>query len=385
MLAMRRTPITLLVTIVLAAAALLSMSDTLGNPVRWTPDGLFYQARTLELQGTPREQALRETFQGPLAADLRRTDPERSGNPEWVSYNAQFYERRLTVPAAAAALKPVAGERAIVDMSVAGYVAAILAIFGLLLLRFRVAVAGAIALATVALPALAHHSSFPLTDSWGLALETAALAAGILALERGRRWVIAWAAAVLLLAFTRDSALVLVAAAAWLALTHRSKVPAWMLGTGIVAALAVLALFPMPMRELIAMMLNGAQPDPGASWGSILGQYPGAIADMLQADGGYVRDGAWFTALYLIAGLGLLFLLGRGPRASAVTTLLKAGAVAGAAYVVAVPIFSAFRLELTLVPMAAFGLALGVEWIAARASLPGLVRAPFAASGRASI
>jgi hypothetical protein len=381
---MRRTSITLLIALALAAAALLSMSDTLGNPVRWTPDGLFYQARTLELRGTPQAQSLTEAFQGPLAADLRQIDPTRSGNPDWVSYNAQFYERRLTVPAAAAALEPIAGERAILDVSVAGYVAAILALFGLLLLRFRLPIAAAVALATVALPALSKHASFPLTDSWGLALETAAIAAGILALERGRKWVIAWAAAVLLLAFTRDSALVLVVAAAWLTFRHRSNVSAWMLGTAGAAALAVVAIFPMPMRELLAMMLNDAQPDPAASWGSVLGRYPSAIADLLQADGGYVRDGAWFSALYLIAGLGLLFVLGRGRNATPTTTLLKAGAVAGAAYVVAVPIFSAFRLELVLVPMAAFGLALGLEWIAARATVPEPLRAELARPRRAS-
>jgi hypothetical protein len=383
MLAMRRTAITLLVALALAGAALLSMSGTLSDPVRWTPDGLFYQARSLELQGTPRAEALRETFQGPLAADLRTIDPEHTGDPEWVSYNAQFYERRVAVPAAATVLEPIAGDRAILDLSVAGYVAAVLAIFAFLLLRFRLPIAAAVALATVVLPALTKHSGFPLTDSWGLALETAAFAAGILALERGRRWVIAWAAAVLLLAFTRDTALVLVAAAAWLALTQRSRVSAWMLGTGLAASLAVLALFPMPMRELLAMMLNDAQPNPDASWGAILGQYPGAVVDMLQADGGAVRNGAWFTAAYLILGVGLLFVLGRGSRGSSATTLLKAGAVAGAAYVLAVPIFSAFRLELVLVPMAAFGLALGIEWLAARVSVPKRVNAPIPAAGRA--
>jgi hypothetical protein len=385
MLAMRRTATTLLVALALACAALFSMSGTLSDPVRWTPDGLFYQARSLELQGTARADALRETFQGPLAAELRQIDPARTGDPAWVSYNAQFYERRVAVPAAAAALEPLAGERAILDLSVAGYVAAVLAIFGFLLLRFRLPIAAAVAFATVLLPALTKHSSFPLTDSWGLALETAALAAGTLALERGRRWVIAWAAAVLLLAFTRDSALVLVAAAAWVALTQRSKVSAWMLGTGVAASLAVLALFPMPTRELLAMMLNGAQPDPDASWGAVLSQYPGAIVDMLQADGGAVRGGAWFTAAYLLLGVGLLFVLGRGARGSAVTTLLKAGAVAGAAYVVAIPVFSAFRLELVLVPMAAFGLALGIEWLAARASVPKRAGAPIPAPGRAGI
>jgi len=380
---MRSTLSTLLVAIALAAVTLLTAADTLRDPVRWSPDGLFYQARSLELRGMDRDEALATTFQGPLGERLRQIDPERSGDAAWVRYNAQFYERRVLVPAAAAALDPVAGDRALVDVSVAGYVAAVLAIFGLLLLRFRLPVAAAVALATIALPALSHHASFPLTDSWGLALETLALGAGILALERGRRWVIAWAAALLLLAFTRDSALVLVAAAAWLALTQRSRVSAWLLGSGVAASVAVLALFPMPMRELIAMMLNGAQPDPGASWGSIIGQYPGAIADLLQADGGFVRDGAWFSALYLLAGLGLLFVLGRGARGSGTTTLLKAATIAGLGYVVAIPVFSAFRLELVLVPMAAFGLALGLEWVAARASVRGLVRTPIAATGRA--
>jgi hypothetical protein len=381
---MRRNVVTTLVALALGALALLSMADTLREPVRWTPDGLFYQARALEISGTDREQALVETFQGPKGDTLRAIDPERSGDPEWVLYNAQFYTRRVTVPAAAAALEPVAGDRALIDLSVAGYVAAILAIFAFLLLRFSLPIATAVSLATIAMPALSNHAGFPLTDSWGLALMTAALACGVLALERGRRWVIGWALALLLLAFTRDSGLVLVAAAAWLTLTQRSKVSGWLLGTALAAAVPAALIFSMPMRELLAMMLNDAQPDPGASWVSILERYPGAIIDLLQADGGYVRDGAWGSALYLLAGIVLLFALSRGQRATASTTLLKAAVVAGAGFVVAVPIFSAFRLELVLVPMAAFGLALGLEWIAARVALPSLVRPAVSASGRAS-
>jgi hypothetical protein len=379
---MRRTPVTLLVALALAATALLSMADTLGDPVRWTPDGLFYQARTLELQGTPRDEALARTFQGPLGADLRAIDPERSGDPAWVSYSAQFYERRVAVPAAAAVLEPLGGDRTLLDLSVAGYVAAVLAIFGFLLLRFSLPIAAAVSLATLALPALTKHAGFPLTDSWGLALETAAFAFGVLALERGRRWVIAWAAAILLLALTRDSMLILVCAAAWLALTQRSRVSAWLFGTAVAAALPVLLVFSMPMRELLGMMLNDIQPDPGASWFSIAERYPAAIVDLLQANGGFVRDGAWLSAAYLIAGLVLLLLLARGSRATPATTLLKAGAVAGVAYILVVPIFSAFRLELVLVPMAAYGLALGIEWSAARAALPVWARTPVTVSGR---
>lgn len=381
---MKRTTLTLLTALAIAAIAVLSMSDTLSNPVRWTPDGLFYQARALEIQGVDRQESLTRTFQGPLGNELRAVDPTRSGDMDWVNYNAQFYERRVAIPAAAAALEPVAGERAILDLSVAGYVAAILAIFSLLLLRFSLPVAAAVSLATLALPALSHHAGYPLTDSWGVALETAAVAFGILALDRGKRWVIGWTVALLLLAFTRDSVLILVCAAAWLALTQRSRVSYWLLGTSVAATVPVMLIFAMPTRELLAMMLNDAQPDPGASWGTILGQYPGAIVDMLQADGGYVRGGAWLTAMYLLIGIFLLFLLTRGARGSSATTLLKAAAFAGAAYVVTIPVFSAFRLELVLVPMAAFGLAAGLEWAAARAALKSWVRPALPAPGRAS-
>ena len=191
---MRRLVPRLLVATALAAAALLAVAGSLDAPVRWTPDGLFYQARSLELQGSDRADALERTFGGSLGAELRMRDPQRSGDPAWVSYNAQFYERRITVPLAGAALEPLAGERALLDISLAGYIAAILAVFSLLLLRFGLAVSAVVALATVFLPALIHHASFPLTDSWGLALETAAFASALLVLQRGPRWLIAWTA-----------------------------------------------------------------------------------------------------------------------------------------------------------------------------------------------
>ena len=46
--------------------------------------------------------------------------------------------------------------------------------------------------------------------------------------------------------------------------------------------------------------------------------------------------------------------------------------MAGALSVLVIPIFSAFRLELVCVPMAAFGLGLGAERLAARAASLGL-------------
>ena len=153
------------------------------DPVEWTPDALYYQARVLELRGE--DNASNKVFHGPLAADLRARDPGHTGNEAWVEYNEPFYERRVAVPLAAAALYPVTEERSLLDLSLVGYVAAVLALFGLLLLRFRIALAAAVAAAAALLPPLTHHSSFPLTDSWGLALEIVALGAAILSLERG--------------------------------------------------------------------------------------------------------------------------------------------------------------------------------------------------------
>jgi hypothetical protein len=239
---MRKTLSVLLVAAALVAAALIAVGGSLSGAPRWSPDGLFYQARSLEFQGAGHAESLQQTFQGPLGAELRRIDPTRSGSPSWVSFNAQFYERRVAMPVAAT--NPV---------------------------KLR---------------------------------------------------------------------------------------------------------YPTPMRELLAQMLNDAMPVADPSWGFIAGQYPGAIFDLLRADGGFVRDGAWYSAAYLIGGLLLLFGLARGDNATPWTSLLKAGAVAGIAYVLVIPIFSAFRLELGLVPFAAFGLALAAERVAERIALPSLVRRP---------
>jgi hypothetical protein len=359
---MRKLVSPLLVAAVLVVAALLAIGGSLSGPSRWSPDGLFYQAKAYELRGMGEPEALNRAFEGPLGASLGARDPERAGDPSWVAYNARFYERRLAVPLAGAALTPLAGDRALLDLSLAGYVVAVLAVFALLLLRFRLAVAAVGALATVALPALVHHSSFPLTDSWGLALETGALASGLLVLDRGWRWLIPWFVALALLSITRDSVWLPILAAAWIAVSTRSRDAWWLLGTGLAAVLPAMLLVAVPMRELLAQMLTDLQPHPDASWASIAADYPGALVDLLRADGGFVRDGAWYSAAYFGAGLMALLLLGRGRDAS----FLKAGALAGIAYVLAVPVFSAFRLELAWVPFAAFGIALAADRAMAR-------------------
>ena len=148
---MRQLAVRLLVAAVLAATALLAVAGSLSGPARWSPDGLFYQARVYEIRdGLSQRDALSKAFEGPLGARLRAIDPDRSGNPDWVAYNAKFYERRVTVPLAAAALTPAAGDRAILDIALAGYIVAVLALYWLLLLlRFRLVVAAGVTLATI--------------------------------------------------------------------------------------------------------------------------------------------------------------------------------------------------------------------------------------------
>ncbi len=350
----------------LAALSCLAVWPAFNDPVEWTPDALYYQARVLELRGE--DDALDKVFEGPLAAELRERDPGHTGNEAWVDYNEPFYERRVAVPLAAAAIYPVTEERSLLDLSLVGYIAAVLALFGLLLLRYRTALAAAVAAAAALLPPLTHHSSFPLTDSWGLALEIVALAAAILALERGLVWLPLWIGAIGLLAFTRDSTWIPILAVGWLALRSRSRVPVTLFGTGLAAALPAVLLFTTPVRDLLALLVNDSEPSSDTSWGFIAGHYPGALVELLRANVGFLRRGEWYTALFLVGGVVALLLLvwRRRETRDAPTTLMTAGAFLALGYVLAAPVFSAFRLELVFVPMAAWGVALGAERVAAR-------------------
>jgi hypothetical protein len=372
---MSRLPVVLVVAM-LAAIAVVTVWPTADDPVEWTPDALYYQAKLLEYRGVPHDEAMERAFEGPLSAELRARDPEHTANATWVDYNEPFYERRVAVPLAGAALYPLAGDRSLLLISLAGYAAAVLALFGLLLLRFRVAVAAAIAGLTALLPPLVDHASFPLTDSWGLALEIGALTAALLTLDRGRRWLALWIPVIAVLAFTRDSTWIPILAALWCAVRLRSGRAAWLAGTGFLAALPALLLFTVPVRDLLGLLVNESDIPADRSWSFILGEYPGAIVELVRANGGFVRDGAWFGGLYLVGGIVLLFVLSlrrRGSGRDHAVQLMLAGAVAAVLYVLAAPLFSAFRLELVAVPMAAFGLALAAE--AALARVPGAARA----------
>ena len=377
-------------TIGLLAAALAVLScaavwSAWRDPVTWTPDALYYQARLLELRGVEHDEAFDRTFEGPISAELRSRDPGHTGDEAWVEYNEPFYERRVALPLAGAALYPAAGDRSLLYLSLAGYMAAVLALFGLLLLRFRVLIAAAVAAGAALLPPLTEHASYPLTDSWGLALEIGALAAAILTLDRGLRFLPLWIGTIALLAFTRDSTWIPILAAGFCALRYRSRVPVTLFASGVAAALPALLLFSTPLQNLLALLVNGSEPSADTSWGFIASNYPGALEELVRANVGFLRRGEWYTALYLVGGvLALLLLVWRRPAVrDRASTLMAAAAVLGLGYVLAAPVFSAFRLELVFVPMAAFGIALLGELAVARVKAPDVV--PTQISGSSSL
>ena len=114
--------------------------------------------------------------------------------------------------------------------------------------------------------------------------------------------------------------------------------------------------------------MNDSEPSADTSWGFIAGHYPGALVELLRANVGFLRRGEWYTALFLVGGVLALLLLvwRRRETRDAATTVMAAGAILALGYVLAAPVFSAFRLELVFVPMAAWGVALAAERVAAR-------------------
>ena len=128
------------------------------------------------------------------------------------------------------------------------------------------------------------------------------------------------------------------------------------------------------MRELLAQMLNDASPPrtrPGASSRATIRARSSTCSRPTAASSAtapgfrrrtYRRRRAAAPARARRAG-----------RTAA--RFLKAGAVAAALSVLVVPVFSAFRLELACVPMAAFGLALALERVVERVPRPAWGRA----------
>jgi uncharacterized membrane protein YeaQ/YmgE (transglycosylase-associated protein family) len=338
---------------------------------QWKPDSLFYETQLLRVQGTSKDQALHQVFTGPLAAprvaeELRDTPPARRtvASPSWVAYSSRFYERRWVVPALGAAVEPALGDDALRAVSLAGYVLCGLLVYSLLLLRFRSWIAAVVALGVLALGPLRYWSLLPLTDSFGVALEAAALATAVLALRRPKTWLPVFTLTMLTLSFTRDSTLVVVAGLAWVALRQRSRGALVTLATGIVASLPAPLLFGAPTREIMAYTLNQFRPPAHATWGFIRSRYVAGEKGLVKDDLTYLVHHP-YVGLFAAGGIVALYALrSRGDDAAS----LMRGAVVGAVVLLLVaPNFTALRLELPFVPLAAYGVALALDAVRRRA------------------
>ncbi len=339
--------------------AAISVGPHWGGPIDWETDALFYQAKSEEIAGTDAATARREVFGGPLSTYERGLEaespdePPRVSDPAWVEYSAGFYARRLLLPALAVVLKPLLGLHALQVLSLLGFVLVPALLFLLLRRRLSFAVSGAAAAAVILWPPLRAWSVFPLTDSTGLALLIAALLCAVLVVERSPRWLAPWVLCLLALAFTRDIAFMPVVAALALLAVRRDRRTLALAGCGAAAAvLPLLFVHSFSESKALAYVFANHTIPTDTSWGAVLSQYPSNIGHVL----GRYLDYAVGNPLVVLAALGgLAAAFALAPRRDTLTILLWA-TFPGYLLLMAVgPAFSAFRYELVLLPLIAFG------------------------------
>lgn len=377
------------------------------TPVRWTPDGFFYQARVDVLRGADEDDAVARVLAGPLVAEATIDGPQRDQllDAEWVRHTTEITRRRLLVPALAALATPALGDLSLQAVSLLGYVLVAPLLYLLLRRRFSTHASFVVAAGTALLPPLREWSFRPLTDSWGLALELACLLAAVLALDRGPRWLALWVVSVGALSLTRDATVVVVLAAAWVALAERTRTAIALAVSGAVAALPVPLLLGAPVGgtlgaaaadadrygvraaeafrvDVASQMFAGphrltavaivvalvlaavALPQPlarfrrPALW--VCGAQVAAVlvATAVLATRRVEPEHQLPIGLVLLVGLGLLLL---GRRGDPFFSLHRAGALACFAYLALYPVASGFRLELVFLPFVAVGFARALD------------------------
>jgi len=342
-----------------------------GSEVHWSPDGLFYEAQKQEIQGESAEEARREVFSSEIAASLKREEQSlpprlrRVDNAEWVEYSSQFYRRRWTVPALAAALDPVFGSRALEEVSLIGLALLPALLYLLLRRRFPQGPSAAASVFCPVLPPLLETANHPVTDSLGLALLVAGLLAAWLVWERGYAWLPLWILLVLALSFTRDLTIVLLIAAGWLAIRERSRRMGVATASGVFAALPAPLIFAAPVRDNLAYVFNEFRIPSDTSWSSILSDYPSRLSDVVIEDIKYPPESQFPILLALAMGViviaGLVLLFYPWSHDDAFLSMIRAAAIGGVITILISVNYTGLRLELVFVPAIATGVALLIE------------------------
>jgi hypothetical protein len=373
------------------------------RPVVWSSDAGLYQAQSLELRGVDARLARRQVFQG--AGGHERLVVGHS--ERWVEYDARFARRRWLVPALAAAVEPVLGLRSLLAVSLLGYVLAGLAVYALVRLRARRWVSAAVAVGCLLFEPVRIWASFPLTDSFGIATLAFSLWALARARAGGLGFAALWVGSVAAAALARDTTVIIVCAACWLAVTERTRCSALLASAAIAVAAVPMLLFRAPLREQLAFVFTQNTIPVSDSWAFIRSAYWPNMQLMLSHDLLDLftrRSGAVVLLLLVVLALrpvtpslarlrravlvagplcgaavlvdqafdhGRLIAIGLPPGTllfcaplllllpggrDPFLPVMRAGMLATFAYLALLPNYTAFRLELVLLPFAAFGI-----------------------------
>jgi hypothetical protein len=375
-----RTPI--LALLVWAVVALIAVPGfvKLDKP---NSDGLFYEVEKLRIEGHGEAEATRLVFDGAIARQTAAIEDEPSHprvlDPAWVEYSKRFYERRLLVPAVAAAVDPIVGNvpgRGLRVASLLGYLFVAPVLFLLLRRRFSPWLSAGLAVACALAPPVYKWSLGMRVDSWGLQLEALALLSAVLVKDLGRRWLALWVLAVAALSITRDAETVLLPAVAWLLFVERGDREAThtnlaLLGSGVAASVPAFLIGGAAVRDNLAYVIGGYNIPADSSWSYVASGYLDQLWRTISTDATYPVDFAAPVAVVLYAGLALAIaalvaVIARPARGDAYFSLMKAAIPGSILLLLLANNPQAYRLELVLVPMAAVGLAVLAVALAAR-------------------
>lgn len=364
---------------VLALAAVLAVTTVLvvhwAPHSFWSPDALLYQTRVEQIRGASEEEAIAHVWEGPLAAGFRAGDAQRAledqalADPDWIPYHYDLFGRRLLVPLFAALIDPIAGTDSLEVVAILGVFAFALLLYALVRQRFTPLACGIAVTVCLLWPPM-RWAFMPLTESWALALICAALLAALFAVERGREWLWVWGAAVLALGFTRDLTPVALGAAGLLMLTLRNRRSVELGVIGLLAALVAPLIAGASLRGHASFGFSGSRIAEDSGWGYVIERYFSGVESafsrnfeyLFDAEPRFLEEGLplFPMTLPILAGV-LMVLLVRSDRSDVFLPLMRGAMLGGIAYLLLLPGFHALRYELVFLPVAAAGMAAGID------------------------
>jgi hypothetical protein len=364
--------------VVLGVGAI-SVATEWTRSVRWTPDGLFYQAQSLEVRGQSATQARQTVFRGPIGRHVIAVDARVApsvarllASDVWVRESSQHYRRRWVVPVLGAALSPLFGQRSLQIASLLGFVVLAIFLYLLLVRRFSPPLSATVTSIFLVLDPVRTFALYPLTDIWGVAMLLVCLYAALLVVDRGPRWLWLWAAAMAILSVTRETSVVALVGVLWLALRAPRPRNLALLASGVAVTLPASLLLGGSLRANLAYNESGFQPR-DSSWSYVVSHYWPALRSTLHSDLTVPQVSGWSTPhavlFYLwcaVLVVGVILLLRRG-GGDPFFRLIR-GTLPGAALYIALAVnYTSLRLEMAFLPALAVGLALIADTLRARA------------------